>query len=128
MAPSGCVSGAGVPGTSSPLQRGRASPRRFWRYSRISGLDLDRYAPCRAEAAGEIGLDALPSELADLVAALGLAATVLISHNGGRGALLRPQPGLHVEPAGQLALGAAAGAGAGLAADLGGLVPMCGPP
>jgi Fe-S cluster assembly protein SufD len=54
---------------------------------------------------------------------VGPAATVLVSHNGGHGTLLRPQPGLHVEPAGQVALGATAGAGAGLAADLGGPRP-----
>ena len=70
----------------------------IWRYSRIEELDLARYAPC--PSATVVGTDELPVAVQQLVAAVGPAATLVISHNGGEGPVLRPQPGLEVMSSG----------------------------
>ena len=71
----------------------------IWRYSRIDEFDPERYQPCPPEATGETGLPQLPGDVRRLVAAAGPGATVLVSHNGGHGQVLQPQPGLQVGPA-----------------------------
>lgn len=70
----------------------------IWRYSRIDELELARYAP--SPPSGAIAVHELPGELQALVSAAGPAATVVVSHNGGEGRVLRPQAGLGVEVAG----------------------------
>ena len=75
----------------------------IWRYSRIDELDLDSYIPCPPGT--EMSVEDLPEELQRLVDATGPGATVVVSHNGGEGAVLRPQPGLEVAPAGRGLLG-----------------------
>ncbi|MGH9107611.1 MAG: SufB/SufD family protein [Acidimicrobiales bacterium] len=72
----------------------------IWRYSRIDELDLERYAPCPAAATEALGLADLPANVRDLVSAAGPAATVLVSHNGGYGHVVRPQAGLEVHAVG----------------------------
>jgi Fe-S cluster assembly protein SufD len=71
----------------------------IWRYSRIQELDLSRYAPSAPR--GTVALDDLPAPVQQLVAAAGLEATLIVSHNGGEGPVLRPQRGLDVVPIGR---------------------------
>jgi Fe-S cluster assembly protein SufD len=75
----------------------------IWRYSRIDELDLNDYAPC--PPGREMSVAQLPAELQLLVEAAGPGATVVVSHNGGGGAVERPQPGLEVAAAGNGPLG-----------------------
>ncbi len=70
----------------------------IWRYSRIEELDLSRYAP--RSPGPVLAVDQLPVPLQRLVEAAGPDATLVVSHNGGEGPLLRPQPGLEVVPIG----------------------------
>ena len=81
----------------------------IWRYSRIDELGPGRYAPCPIGATGEVDLGGLPGELQGLVAAAGPAATVLVSHNGGNGRVVRPQQGLEVVGGGPGPIGAGPG-------------------
>lgn len=75
----------------------------IWRYSRIDDLELDRYAPC--PPGGDIAIDELPDELQALVDAAGQEATVVVSHNGGEGRILRPHDSVAVVPGGRGPLG-----------------------
>ena len=77
----------------------------IWRYSRIGDLDLERYAPRAPDPAARTALDDLPAPLRHLVNAAGPEATVLVTHNGGLGRVIGPQPGLAVAPAGESPLG-----------------------
>ena len=102
---------AALPGPAWLLDLRRASWERFagsdlpqeseeiWRYSRIDQLDLSRFAPVPPGRARAV--DQLPDEVQQLVAAAGPAATVVVSRNGGDGAVLGPQPGLDVSPGGE---------------------------
>ena len=73
----------------------------IWRYSRIDDLDLERYAPARPSGSAPAGLDDLPADVAQLVAAAGPSATVVVSRDGGDAEVLRPQQGISVAPSGQ---------------------------
>lgn len=99
---------AALPGPAWLLDQRRASWELFagldlpteseeiWRYSRIGDLDLSRYAPVQAEAK----VSELPAPVQRLVDAAGPEATLVVSHNGAEAAVLRPQPGLEVQPVG----------------------------
>lgn len=73
----------------------------IWRYSRIDDLDLERYAPAGPSGSASAGLDGLPVDVAQLVAAAGPSATVVVSRDGGDADVLRPQKGISVAPIGQ---------------------------
>jgi Fe-S cluster assembly protein SufD len=75
----------------------------IWRYSRIEELDLSRYAPCLR--GGVKAVDELPVPVQQLLEAAGPTATLIVSHNGFEGRVLRPQPGLEVMPIGHGPLG-----------------------
>ena len=68
------------------------------RYSRIEELDLNRYAP--VSPGPVLAPDQLPAPVQQLVAAAGPDATIVVSHNGGEGPVLRPQPAFEVVPIG----------------------------
>ena len=50
----------------------------IWRYSRISSLDLDAYAPVTGGAPGA----GIPSAVASVIASVSPAAGVVVLHNG----------------------------------------------
>jgi Fe-S cluster assembly protein SufD len=75
----------------------------IWRYSRVEELELNDYAP--SPPGGEMLLADLPAAVQQLVEAAGTEASVVVSHNGGEGAVIRPQPGLDVAPYGDAPLG-----------------------
>lgn len=77
----------------------------IWRYSRIGDLDLDRYAPLAPGAGDEMTFEGLPATLARLVQGAGPVASLVVTGSSGTGSLLRPQPGLEVEPFGPGPLG-----------------------
>jgi len=52
----------------------------IWRYSRVSEIDLDAYAPAGGSAAG--GGAGIPAGLADVLAAAGPRSGLLVLHNG----------------------------------------------
>jgi Fe-S cluster assembly protein SufD len=81
-----------------------------WRYSRIDGLDLDRYSPAAPEATP---LAPLP-EVSALVDAIGRGATLVETHDGRVAAVHSADPHVHVDrldapDAPQVQLGAVAG-------------------